>query len=284
MLALLVLTGRTTQGAPLLEDAFAVPPNTVGSLPSGWTVGGEGSNNDFVASANLVYPGLAEGTAGSWQHDGTQNQRYYRDFSGTGLAPGQLLYYSFLLKVDSLGKLTSNGYTSGNIMLGSSTVTAPGNGAVAAFSLRKDSADSTKFNIGVSFGFRGMSNNTCSIIGLESWAATGGTAFSEGQTLLLVAEYSYAANSVSTVRFWVNPSPETFGAATAPPPMLALEGKGSYVGIPVQRILVGSIGNTSGASGFSMLLDAFRVGNTWADVTPKGGPVSFALMDSLPRR
>lgn len=284
MWGLLALSVSALDGAPMLEDWFAIPPNTVGSLPNGWTAAGEGTNNDFVAAANLTFPGLAEGTAGSWQHDGSQLQRYYRDFSTTGLAPGQVLYYSFLVKIDSMGKLSTSGYTSGTIMLGGATSVQPGNGTAAAFSFRRDSADATKFNIGVSFGFRGMSNNTCSIIGLDSWSATGGTQFAEGQTLLLVAEYSYTSASVSSVRFWVNPAPGTFGAATAPPPTLAVEGKGGYAGVPVQRILVGSVGNTSSASGFSMTLDAFRVGNTWADVTPKGGPVSFAMLDRLPRR
>jgi len=284
MLVLVTLSARSTDGAPLFEDAFATPPNTVGSLPSGWTAAGEGTNNDFVAAANLLYPGLADGTAGSWQHDGSQLQRYYRDFSGTGLPAGQVLYYSFLVRIDSVGKLSPNGYTSGTVMLGTATSVNPGNGTVAAFSFRKDSVDSTKFNIGVSFGFRGAANNTCSIIGLDSWAATGGTAFGEGQTLLLVAEYSYTTSTVSSVRVWVNPAPGTFGAAAAPPPTLAIDGKGAYVGVPVQRILVSSIGNTSSASGLSMTLDAFRVGNTWADVTPKGGPVSFAMLDSMPRR
>jgi|GEM_PF-5203572 len=284
MLVSMALAGPSTNGAPISEDSFSIPPNTVGSLPAGWMAAGEGTNNDFVAAANLTFPGLADGTAGSWQHDGSQLQRYYHDFSGTALPAGQVLYYSFLLKMDSLGKLSTNGYTSGTIMLGSATATSPGNGAVAAFSFRKDSGDFTKFNIGVSFGFRGTANNTCSIIGLDTWAATGGTAFSEGQTLLLVAEYSYTSSSVSLVRFWVNPAPDTFGAATAPNPTLAVEGKGANVGIPVQRIVVGSVGNTSAAGGFSMSLDAFRFGNTWADVTPKGGPVSFALMDRMPRR
>lgn len=281
---MVALAGGSTSGAPLLDEAFAIPPNTAGSLPSGWTAAGEGSNNDFVAAVNLVYPGLAEGTAGSWQHDGSQLQRYCRDFSATGLAPGQVLYYSLLLKIDSVGKLSTNGYTSGNILLGSATSVQPGNGTVAALSFRKDSADSSKFNIGVSTGFRGMANNTSSIVGLAAWEATGGTVFGEGQTLLLVAEYSYTTTSASTVRVWVNPAPETLGAATAPPPTLAVDGKGSFVGIPAQRILVSSIGNTSAASGFSMTLDAIRVGNTWADVTPKGGPVSFARMDRMPRR
>lgn len=281
---MVALTGRSTCGAPLLDEAFAIPPNTVGSLPSGWTAVGEGSNNDFVAAANLVYPGLAEGTAGSWQHDGSQLQRYYRDFSTSGLAPGQVLYYSFLIKMDSLGKLNTNGYTSGNILLGTANSVQPGNGTVAAISFRKDSADFAKFNIGVSSGFRGMANSSSSIVGLGAWEATGGTAFGEGQTLLLVVEYSYTITSASTVRVWVNPAPDTLGAATAPPPTLATDGKGSYMGIPVQRILVSSIGNTSAASGFTMTLDAFRVGNTWADVTPKGGPVSFARMDRMPGR
>ncbi|MDX2081888.1 MAG: PEP-CTERM sorting domain-containing protein [Terrimicrobiaceae bacterium] len=253
----------SSPAALIFQDQFAVPPNTVGTQPQGWTAAGVATPDDNVAAANLTYPALATGTPGSWLHDGDANQQYYRDFSGSGLAANTTIFYSFLLNIADVGTLNTTGPTSGVVALSNNSITIPGNGAVAAFSFRKDSSNPDAYNIGVATGFRGIGNNTTSIIGLSSWAATGGTAFNEGQTVLLVASYRYTSATSSTVNFWVNPS--SLGGV-APTPTFSLSGTGTGAGVAAQRFLVNSIGGTSSTSS-SWTLDAFRVGDTWADVT-----------------
>jgi hypothetical protein len=266
------------QGAVLFEEPFAIPPNQVGSVPVGWNPEGKETPNDFISEANLVYPGLAEGSAGSWKHDGSNYQAYHREFSSSEWPAGQLLYFSYLFKLESLGKMKTSGPTSGMIMLAHSDTISPTNGAVAAISLRKDASLPNGYNLGVSAVFRGLNRDEVSVVGLESHAKTGGTVFREGETLLIVVEYSYTSSAKSTVKLWVNPKPESLGSETAPPPAVTILYDTPHGGIPVRKILVSSLGITSSVHGAVWSIDALRLGNTWADVTPSAGPVSYAGM------
>jgi hypothetical protein len=265
-------------GAPLFEEPFAIPPNTAGSLPAGWTSEAKEVPNDFISDANLVYPGLAEGKAGSWKHDGSNLQAYHRDFSATGWPVGQALYFSYLFKIESMGKLNVAGSTSGVVMLAAADLTTPKNGGVCALSVRKDATVANGYNLGLSSAFRGVSNKETQVIGLDAYAETGGTVFHEGETLFIVVEYSYTSPASSTARLWVNPDPATLGGETPPSPTVSLQSTKPLSGFPVRRILINSLGNTSSVQGAVWSVDALRLGNTWADVTPSAGPVSFAGM------
>jgi hypothetical protein len=266
------------EGAALFEEPFAIPPNNVGSVPAGWTPEGKETPNDFISEGNLVYPGLAVGSAGSWKHDGSNLQAYFREFSAAEWPAGQALYFSYLLKVESLGRMNMAGPTSGVVMLTTSDLTAPKNGGVCALSLRKDATIANGYNLGFSPAFRGVGNKEAHVIGLDVHAETGGTVFHEGETLLIVVEYSYTSPASSTAKLWVNPDPSTLGGATPPSPTVSLQSTKPLSGFPVRRILINSLGNTSIVQGAVWHVDALRIGNTWADVTPSAGPVSFAGM------
>lgn len=263
-------------GAVIFEEHFAMPPHAAGGLPAGWTAGEGGTNNDFVVATPLNYPGLVDRPSGSWLHDGSPGQRYHRDFSPIGLVAGRPLFYSMLFKVNAIGKMNNAGPTASAILLATGDKAAPGGGTVAGFSIRKDSADATKFNVAVSTNFRGPGNNTSSILGLETWGATGGRTFAEGETLFVVVEYIYQTSTSSTVRFWINPESASLGGEVPPAPTISLSGTTTLCGVPVQRFLVNSLYSTSNAVGTLWSIDAIRIGDSWADVTPSSGPVSFA--------
>ncbi len=273
VVATVLMTTSPSEAAPVFQDQFAIPPNAAGTLPVGWTTG-TGTNDDFVSATNLTYSGLAPATAGSWRHDGSANQRYYQNFSTTGLEVDTTIYYSFLFNLNTIGNL-ANGATSSVIMLSNGTLESPGNGAVASWNFRTDTVDPTKYNIGVNTGFRGSTNASTMFIGGDA-----GTAFSADQTMLLVASYSYSSTTSSTVNFWVNPDSADLGAATAPMASLSLTGSGSGSGVAVQRLLLNSIKNTSASANTEWTVDAFRVGDTWADVTPVPEPSTVVLLVS----
>jgi hypothetical protein len=259
------------RSALIYQDQFAVPPNTVGSTPSGWTsVQGNGTLGS-VAASNLTYTDLAAGTAGSFGLNGLQSQTY-RSSNFTAVGAGETIYYSFLFRLDNIGNISTTGSTSAIIGLSNNSATAPGNGVlVSSWGIRKDSTDATKFNLSVDGSFRGAANSGTQIIGLGAWAATGGTQFSQGTTYLLVASYT---NGSSTSNFWVNPASSSFGGtaptATATDSALAATG--------IQSIMAYSIMGTTNSSSTSWAVDAFRVGNTYADVTPVPEPATWVLL------
>lgn len=258
------------QSALIFEEQFAVPPNTVGTTPAGWTTTGNGTNNDFIAASNLTHSGLAAGTAGSFGMDGSQNQGYRTNYSGSVLASNATIFYSFLFRLDAIGSLSTVGYSSGFAGLSNSALTAAGNGMVSSWGIRKDSADGTKFNLSVDGAFRGSSNNSTQIVGLGAWASTGGTQFDVGTTYLLVASYT---NATSTSSFWVNPASSSFGGIA--PTATATDSAVATANI--QSIMLWSISNTS-LSTAAWTVDAFRVGNTYADVTPVPEPATWGLL------
>jgi len=221
---------------------------------------------------------LAEGSAGSWKHDGSSYQAYYRDMNIPERLPGQALYFSYLFQVDKIGRLSANGSTAGVVMLAASGLAIPKNAAVCAVSLRRDATVENGYNLGVSRGYRGLGKKGTPVVGLDVPGETGGRVFREGETLLIVFEYSYGSATSAPIRFWVNPDPAMLGGATPPPPTMILEKSGSDAGNPVRGIYVNSLGNTSTLVGVAWRLDALRLGNTWAEVTPSAGPVSFAGM------
>jgi len=269
IIAFLVLLTEVASAALIFEDQFTVPPNTVGSLPTGWTAGGTGSNNDFVAAPNLTYSGLAAGSAGSWLNDGSANQNYYRNYSGSALAANATVFYSFLFNVSDLGTLSTGGSTSAIVALATNATVAMGSGAVSSFGIRKDSTDSTKFNLSVDGEFRGPGSSSSQIVGLGSWAATGGTQFNLNQTYLLVGSYTNTASSTS--RFWIDPI--SLGGAAPTPTLTDV----SPTARAVQSLITRSIANTVGLGSASFTYDAFRVGDSFADVTPVPEPTTVAL-------
>jgi hypothetical protein len=94
--------------------------------------------------------------------------------------------------------------------------------------------------------------------------------FTASDTVFVVGRYTFrpAAANDDTGDLWLNPPPATFGEASAPTPTLADQGAG-----------VNDLAFADGfmwrySSGYpKRRVDEFRLGFSWADVTPPGPPL-----------
>ncbi len=86
-------------------------------------------------------------------------------------------------------------------------------------------------------------------------------------THLVVARYTFQAGN-DRVDLWVDPSSADFGAATAPASLGGATGATEPPSLDYFQLV------TSAGAGSVMFVDEFRVGRTWAEVVPAGGPVT----------
>ena len=193
----------------------------------------------LMTAGNLTYTGLPTSTGNKVTFDGAgvdAAKSFTQQTSGT-------VYYSFLLNVTSLGSLnTTGGYFTG-LNEGVST-----NYGATVWS-RKD-AGGTGFNIGINA--RTTAANTSWISGVKSL----------NTTLLVVISYQIVSGTGNdVVKIWINP---TLGASEPTATATATNTGGTDLA-NLNRILVRQDATTSTPF---IEMDEFRVGTSWADVTP----------------
>ena len=175
---------------------------------------------------------------------------------GTNLTSGEL-YFSFALRVDSLGSAFT------------------GDGTLAGFTTGTGTSFGTKINIrpNGAGGFNlGVSKGAGTTYG--DWA---GTSFNVGDTLFVVGRYRFnSGNSTDDLSdLWLNPGSATFGASTPPPPTISGVGDGGNDLSQIDRFFFRSGGSSTSPA--KLVADELRVGFTWADVTPPALPELTAL-------
>lgn len=218
------------------------------NYPNGSPLGGQGGwvNNNtgdsvLVAAGNLSYPGFAASSGNKIKFDGAgmdPTKRFDSTTSGT-------VYYSFLVKVTSVGSLnTTGGYFAGYY----NTTTGTTTGAPVWTRL-----DGTSFDFGIS----------ARITTPVSWS----TIKSLDSTYLIVASYTFVAgDNNDSAKLWINPPASTFGR-TAPEPTVAAVNTTTDLA-SVVRFMIRQDAAT--LTPF-IEMDELRIGTRWADVTPASG-------------
>ena len=183
----------------------------------------------------------------SLTNDGAMNRLALDQNYTTGF-----VYYSFLLNV---ANLTNANNTTGAFFLSlnnSADVSQTNNPTVVPgkIQIRIDPTDGTKYNLGV------MGNGAIAV-GSSGWAAT---QLDPATTQFIVA----AANPLTKVfNLWVNPSPSSFGLATAPAVTSTITDATTWSGNNIQSLLV-----RQNLLLPDLTLDELRAGSSWGDVTP----------------
>jgi hypothetical protein len=215
------------------------------NYPTGSTLGGQGTwvNNNtgdsiLVAAGSLSYTGFPASIGNKVTFDGAgvdPTKRFDSTASGT-------IYYSYLLKVTSIGGMGSDtaGYCSGFYQSPTSTVSG---------ALVWHRRNGTGFDIGVS----------TRLTSDKSW--------SSGQSLntvyLIVAAYQFVAGATNdSTKLWINPNASTFGK-TEPAPTLTAVNNTTDMTAAMRFFIRQDLANTTPF----IEMDELRLGTTWADVT-----------------
>jgi hypothetical protein len=253
-----VLTVIPNYGDLVQFDPFVYEPGTALAGQGNWFLNSAQESGKMEAG-NLTVPGLRPSIGNRYSfgaYNGAFNQSVRWLFS-----PQQTngaIWFSFALRLDEIGTSTANDTTAG-FAQGTST----------AFPL--------KINI-VGDGV----GNTYQIGIYKSSGTTSGAlapnAFTTNDTVFVVARYTFrpdqdAANRTNdTCDLWLNPAPSTFGGLIPPPPTLADQGAGrtdlTYLDGFMWRVGTGSAGGYP-----KRTVDEWRLGYSWADVTPTDQPV-----------
>jgi pectate lyase len=220
-------------------DHFTYGNGNLSTVAAGvWDAGGSAGpelvvTNTAALTAPADFP-AASGNGVKWTPSGTAR----RSIVQFGAVSSGTLYASFLVNVG----------------------TAPGSSRLAAYfdsSTSQPSSPQLGFFVGNgSFGIakRGGSPATSVSVG--------------GGTHLVVVRYTFTGTSSDQVDLWVDPASSTYGAGTAPASSGSASGGSNPSSLPYFGLYT-----SSGSSGNPYLyLDEVRIGTTWADVVPSGGP------------
>ncbi len=241
-----VLNVMPSAGNMLAFDPFNYPVGTRLSDPGiGWFTN-SATENGQVEAGNLLVPGLQPSTGNRYTYTGSQSVRLRFVPQQTNGA----IWFSFAMRIDNLSTST-----------GSETMAGLAQGTTTTFPC--------KINI------RGDGSGNSYQIGMFKGGGTTGNGslapntFSASDTVFVVARYTFRPGSSTddSGDLWLNPPPATFGEASAPVPTLADQGLGaadqSYTDAFMWRF----------ASGYpKRTVDEFRLGYSWADVTPPAPP------------
>jgi autotransporter-associated beta strand protein len=251
---LVVLLPVSLKADELLLDHFDyLTGNTLSNY--GWQlIPNSGGAATPVVTNNLSYAGFAQSSGNAVQLR-PNGQDWYKTFNTQTYTTNDTasLYYSFLMRVDNLGLLS----TTGDYFAGFGGTNGLSLGATVAIR-----AADGGFQLGV-----GKRDSTA--IGSYSW---GDTVFSLGSAVLVVGSYNFVGGLINndTASLWLNPLDASFGQSNAPTATLttALSGINNDV-LSFSSFTLKPQGNaTSTQIPASLIFDELRVGNTWADVTP----------------
>src|SRR5437868_14978816 len=252
---LFVLTMLSFSGfSQLLTEEFnSTPDNTLGleTHSGGAWIHVNTGDSILVTSGSLTYPGLATSAGNKVAFDGAGTD-YYTNF--TSQTTGSV-YRSFILNVSALGGMTTTGgYFNGFIQSGSTTAFG---GTVWA----RLSTTAGKFNIGIST----RSNS------VVTWLPTD---FTPGTPVFVVAAYDFNAGTGDDVaRVWVN----TANIGGSEPAADATAAPGTDMTSCARVLLRQDAATTTPFIEY----DELRVGTTWAQVTPSGGPTPVLSATAL---
>lgn len=248
-------TGHATT---LLYDPFADSlGDTLGS--NGWSlVAASGGVSTPVVAQNLSRSGFSpsSGNAVQLRPNGQDWYRTYttQTYDNTSNAS---LYYSFLLRVDSLGTLDSTGGFFGGLA-------TAGTSGGAMIGLRLSGAG---YQIGVA-------KRDSTTLAFDS------TVYSVGATVLVVGSYNLVSGTVQndTASLWINPG--SLGAGSAPAALVTASTTGINNDVQAfSSFLWKPQGNASSTQiPGSLIVDEIRVGNTWAEVTPVPEPTTWGML------
>lgn len=245
--------------AQLLYDGFDYTAgNTLGS--NGWNlIGSSGGAATNVVTQNLSMVGFgpSEGNAVELRPNGQDWYRTYATQTYTSTS-NDSLYYSFLMRVDSLGLLDATGGLFVSLADGTGT-----SGQSASVWLRSSAGG---FQIGIS------KRNASPVFASQE--------FTVGTTVLLAASYNLVSGPVNndTASLWINPG--SLGSVSPPAATLTtpVSGINDDV-IQFSNVVLRPQGTaTSTQIPASLIFDEVRVGNTWAVITPVPEPGVTALI------
>lgn len=247
--------GEATYYDPFDEPpAWGPPPNWVSDEPS--------RDHASIVEGSLYFTGLSE-SQGNRMVLGESTADYNFDFSDINLAPGETLYFSYLVRIEIVNDF---GDLSPMLRL-YDRHDQHGSG----ISIGHGSEDISTGKMAFSLNNRQRGYKTKEAVRTEE-------EFPIGETYLLVGSYTRPGNGgQGGVALWVNPT--QLGTPAAPEPTLTQE---SYQDDEIwNRLAVRVNGSSSHPERWS--IDEVRMGKSWADVTPTGDttwipePSSYAL-------
>jgi len=249
------ITLNTPPAAPIVYEPFDYTVGTALQGQGGWNLLNTGDDL-LIASGNLSYPDLAPSTGNKLSFAGAGIDAY-NEFSASGITSGKV-YYSFILKVTDLIAATE--------ALG---------GYFIGFAY-----DNTNF--GATVWTKRVDDNSY-LIGINSRTNTSATKFttdsySKDAEVFIVVSYEVVDGTGNDVaKIWINPASQDFGAASEPASTLSITNTDGTDLTSVKRIFIRQDSNTETPG---IELDELRVGDTWAQVTPKGALSSNATVTS----
>ena len=196
----------------------------------------------FVTAGNLTYSGFSASSGNKIAFDGAGSDPVV---TFPTLTTGKI-YASFLLRISSLGSMTTAGGYIATFYQSPTSIT----GGTLLY-LRKD-ADGTSYDIGVA-----------SRVGTTvNW----GTARTVGSTYLIVMDYEVVSGSQNDIsNLWINPDASTFGAITPPAATLSTTNTTLADLTGMARLTLRQDASTTTPF---VEIDEFRLDTTWTNVTP----------------
>jgi len=216
---------------------------------------GSGAVATQVVANNLSQSGFAA-SSGNAVNLVWKGQSWYRTYTAQNYtsSSNDSLFYSFLLRLDSLGSLNNTGGVFGGL------ASVSGGSGGAMIGLRASGA-----------GYQiGIAKRDFSPLSFDS------TVFSLGQTVLVVGSYNLVSGSVTndTASLWINPG--SLGQASVP---TALATSSTADGdIQSFASFLWKPSATATQIPGSLIVDEIRVGNSWAEVTPIPEPTTWGLL------
>jgi len=249
------ITLNPAPATPIVYEPFDYTVGTALQGQGGWTALNTGDDL-LIATGNLSYPDLAPSTGNKLSFAGSGIDAY-NEFNASGITSGKV-YYSFILKVTDLTAATE--------ALG---------GYFIGFAY-----DNTNF--GATVWTKRVDDNSY-LIGINSRTNTSATKFttdsySKDAEVFIVVSYEVVDGTGNDVaKIWINPASQDFGAASEPASTLSITNTDGTDLTSVKRIFIRQDSNTETPG---IELDELRVGDTWAQVTPKGALSSNATVTS----
>ncbi len=230
-----------------LHDSFPYDPGTSLEGQGDWLL--NAGTSGIIESGSLDIAGLAPaaGNRLTW----SASSMSLRLPLGTNLTSGDI-YFSFPMRVDSLG----TSFTS--------------DGTLAGFTTGTGTSFGTKINIRPN-GAGGYNLGVSKLTG-TTYGAWAGNSLAVGETVFVVGRYRFnnASSTDDLCDLWLNPDSSTFGATNAPPATIDSAGGGGTDLAQIDRFFFRAGGSSSSPA--KLVADELRVGFTWADVTPPAPP------------
>jgi hypothetical protein len=232
-------------------DGFDYPATSILGGQGNWVDLNSG-DTVVVEAGSLTYPGFAASTGNRIKFDGAGKDPAKKfDSTATGI-----VYYSFLMKVTSLGGLDATG---GYFAAFYNTSTGTTTGAPVWTRL-----NGTTFDIGVSARITA---------GTQSWSS----GYSLNTTYLIVGAYQFVAGTTNdSAKLWINPDASTFGKSEPPPTLTAVNTTTDLASV-VRFFFRQDAANLTPF----IEVDELRIGKSWADVTPTGSTSVIEIKNGL---